>query len=431
MEKRNWKSWVCASVVILGLTVATSGMVGCGALGTAGIAAKADVLQSDRPRLPALPLDEARVPELVAGNTQFALDLYRVLFDAEQNLFYSPYSISQALAMTFAGARGETARQMAQALHFSLPQAQLHHAFNALDQALASRAEREDVSLHNVNAIWGQQGYAFLNTFLDTLAENYGAGMRLLDFRKAEQARCTINQWVSDQTQRRIQELLPPNSVSGATALVLTHAVYFKAAWQQPFFEAYTKNKPFSLLDGSRISVPTMSQRAWLGYAEEPGVQVVELPYAGNGLSMVILLPEQGRFESFARSLDGQKVAALLERLEWSGVALTMPRFRFDAAFGLKQALMTLGMVEPFGAANFSGMDGTRELFIDQVYHNTFVAVDEAGTEATAATAVVMNRKSGPPLQHEVSVDRSFVFLVRDIDTGTVLFLGHVVNPAA
>jgi serpin B len=431
MGKRNWKSWVCVSVVFLGLTVGSSALFGCGALGAAGIAAKADVLQSDRPRLPALSLDEARVPELVAGNTQFALDLYRVLFDTEQNLFYSPYSISQALAMTFAGARGETARQMAQALHFSLPQAQLHPAFNALDQALASRAEREDVSLHNVNAIWGQQGYAFLNTFLDTLAENYGAGMRLLDFRKAEQARRAINQWASDQTQRRIQELLPPNSVNAATALVLTHAVYFKAAWQHPFFEAHTKEGSFSLLDGSRVSVPMMSRLAWLGYAEEPGVQVIELPYDGSELSMVILLPEQGGFESFARSLDAQQVTALLERLEWSGVALTLPRFRFNAAFGLKQALMTLGMVEPFGAANFSGMDGTRELFIDQVYHNTFVAVDEAGIEAAAATAVVMNRKSGPPLQHEVSVDRPFVFLIRDIDTGTVLFLGHVVNPAA
>lgn len=430
MGKRNWKSWVCVSVVILGMAVAASGLTGCGALGAAGIAAKADVLQSDRPRLPALSLNAARVPELVAGNTQFALDLYRVLFDVEQNLFYSPYSISQALAMTFAGARGETERQMAQVLHFSLPQAQLHPAFNALDQALASRAERADVSLHNVNAVWGRQGYAFLKPFLDTLAENYGAGMRLVDFRRAEQARRTINQWVSDQTQRRIQELLPPNSVSAATALVLTHAVYFKAAWQNPFIEAETKDGPFSLLDGSQVSVPMMYRFAALGYAEEPGVKVIELRYHGYELSMVILLPEQGRFESFARSLDGQKVAALLERLERSGVALTLPRFHFDASFGLKQALMTLGMVEPFRAADFSGISGARDLFIDQVYHSTFVAVDEAGTEAAAATAVVVNR-SRPRLQHEVSVDRPFVFLIRDIETGAVLFLGHVVNPAA
>jgi len=350
------------------MTIAASGLAGCAASG--GIAVKAEVLQSDRPRLPALSLDEAQVPELVAGNTHFALDLYRVLFDAEQNHFYSPYSISQALAMTFAGARGETERQMAQVLHFSLPQTDLHPAFNALYQALASRGEGEGFSLHNVSAIWGQQGYAFLDPFLDILAENYGAGMRLVDFGQTEQVRHTINQWASDQTRRKIQELLPPHSVGGETSLILTHAVFFRAAWQHPFVEARTEDGPFSLLDGNRVSVPMMSQVAELGYAEESGVQVIELPYIGNELSMVILLPEQGRFESFARSLDAQKVAALLERLERRGVALTLPRFRFDAAFELKQALMTLGMVDAFGVADFAGIDGTRELFIDQVYHN-------------------------------------------------------------
>jgi serpin B len=171
------------------LTVVASGLTGCAASGTAGIAVKAEVLQSDRPRLSALSLDETRVPELVVGNTQFAFDLYRVLFDTGQNLSYSPYGISQALAMTFAAAGGETARQMAKALRFSLSPAQLDAAFNALDQALASRGEREDASLHNVAAVWGQQGYVFLDPFLDALAENYGAGMRLVDFGQAEGVR--------------------------------------------------------------------------------------------------------------------------------------------------------------------------------------------------------------------------------------------------
>jgi len=174
-----------------------------------------------------------------------------------------------------------------------------------------------------------------------------------------------------------------------------------------------------------------MLRLAEFGYAEGSGVLAVELPYAGDEMSMVILLPEEGGFESFVQSLDAQELAVLLDSLERQGVALTMPRFRFDSEFKLQDALMELGMVDAFGAADFSGMDGTKELFIDQVYHKAFVAVDEAGTEAAAATAVVVARKAGPHPEQEVTIDRPFVFLIRDREPGTILFLGHVVNPAA
>ena len=433
MKKRCWIRGVFVGLVVSVLAAVASGLSGCAAPGSAAIAVKADVARSDKPRLPAPSPDEVRVPELVEGDTAFALDLYRVLLNKnqEENLFYSPHGLSVALAMTYAGARGETERQMAEALRYSLPQAQLHPAFNALDQTLASRGEGEDFQLRIVNAIWGQRGYAFLDAFLDTLAENYGTGLRAVDFGQAEEAVQLINQWVSDQTERRIQDLLPPEAVDGETVLVLTNAISFKAPWMHAFAEDGTHDDAFTLLDGGQVTVPMMEQVASLGYAEWPGAQAVELSYAGGELSMVILLPEVGTFGAFAQRLDAGELGAIMSDLKPTGVRLTLPRFRFDAKFKLADALMELGMVDAFGAADFSGMDGTRELFIDEVYHQAFVAVDEAGTEAAAASAVVMGRKGGPSVEQEVSIDHPFIFLIRDVQTGAILFLGHVVNPAA
>jgi serpin B len=421
---------VSACLALIAMVITALTLTGCAA--PSGTAVKADVVRSDKPRLPAPSLGEAQVPELVEGNSAFALDLYRVLFDAQQNVFCSPYSISAALAMTYAGAKGETERQMAQALHFTLPQPQLHAAFNALDQALLSRADEEDQEafrLHIANTTWGQQGHSWLQAFLDTLALNYGAGLHQVDFSRAEETRVLINEWVLEQTGGKIEELLPPGSVDGETAMVLTNAVYFKAAWKYAFVEEATLEAAFTLLGGGQVTVPMMYRLAEFNFAERSGVKVVELPYKGDEMSMVILLPEEGSFVSFVQSLDAQVLTSLLDGLEQTGVALRMPRFQFSAEFELKDALMKLGMVEPFAEADFSGMDGTRELFIDEVYHEAFVAVDEAGTEATAATAVVVARK-GPRAEYEVTLNRPFVFLIRDIETGTVLFLGHVVNPA-
>lgn len=420
----------CAAALVV--TVAASTLAGCAP--PASTMTKAEIVRSDKPRLPAVSPGQAPVPELVEGNSAFALDLYRVLFSTDSNIFYSPYSISAALAMTHAGAEGQTEQQMAEALHYTLAQTQLHAAFNALDQALLSQADDADQQafrLHIANTIWGQQGHSWLEAFLDTLAQNYGAGLRQVDFGKAEEARELINEWVREQTEGKIEELLPPGSVDGQTAMVLTNAVYFKAAWKHGFAEEATKDRLFTLLDGSQVTVPMMWQHGELGYADSPGVQILELPYAGDEMSMVILLPQEHTFESFVRSLDAQELNGLLDGLERKGVALSMPKFRFTSEFELKDALMELGMVDAFGSyADFSGMDGTRELFIDQVYHDAFVAVDEAGTEAAAATAVVVARK-GPSLVQQVNINRPFVFLIRDIETSTILFFGHVLNPAA
>ncbi|NIN65138.1 MAG: serpin family protein, partial [Anaerolineae bacterium] len=250
----------------------------------------------------------------------------------------------------------------------------------------------------------------------------------VLDFEnESEDSRVTINDWVSDETEAKIKDLLPPNSITPVTELVLTNAIYFNAAWRHPFDEEFTHDGTFNLLDGDQVTVPMMELGAYVGYAEGEGYQAVELPYDGQKLSMVILLPEAGRFGEFTSALDSEGMALILRHVSLQNVHLTMPRFTYESGFRLRETLAAMGMPAGFARADFSGMDGTRILFIDDVFHKAFVAVDEAGTEAAAATAVMMI--SGVHRPREVRVDRPFVFMIRDIDTEAILFLGHVVNP--
>ncbi len=410
-----------------------------------------EIVRSEKQRVTSPDVAASDLADLVKGNSAFAFDLYQALGEGNGNLFYSPYSISLALAMTYAGARGGTAQQMADTLHFILWQDRLHPAFNGLDLELARRSEGptgqegegtrpgrrvQGFQLHIANSLWGQISYKFLSEYLDLLAENYGAGLRLLDFANApEESRVTINDWVSEQTEDRIEGLIPPGGISRITRLVLVNAIYFNAAWQYPFKEELTHDGTFYLLDGGEVTLPMMKQTKSFGYAEGEGYQAVELPYVGGELAMVILLPEAGAFEAFEGSLDAERVEAIVRELAHKRVALTMPKFTFDSSFMLANTLAGLGMRDAFsrGAADFSGMDGTREFFIGEVIHKAFVSVDEAGTEAAAATAVIMvGAAPGTPVPPiEVTVDRPFVFLIRDIKTGAILFVGRVVNPRA
>ncbi len=398
----------------------------------------AGLVMSDKPRVTSPDVSKTDLALLIEGNSAFAFELYQALREKDGNLFYSPHSISLALAMTYAGARGETAQQMANTLHFILSQDRLHPALNSLDIELSKRGQEaqgkdgEGFRLNIVNAIWGQKDYSFLPTFLDVLAENYGAGLRILDFMKEpEQSRMTINDWVSEQTEERIKDLIPQGAIDELTRLVLTNAIYFNAAWQYPFDEDATSEGDFFLLNGDKITVPMMRQTESFGYTGEDGYQAVELPYDGRELSMVILLPEQGKFASFEASLSRQLVDGIIQKIGYRQVALSMPKFEYESSFGLKQPLTTLGMEDAFipEAADFSGMDGRRDLFIQDVLHKAFVSVDEAGTEAAAATAVIVGTTSMPPEPIEVKIDRPFIYLIRDIETGTVLFVGRVVNP--
>jgi serpin B len=379
--------------------------------------------------------DDMGQPDLVAGNNAFAFDLYHAVSGDGENLILSPYSVSLALAMTYAGARGETERQMADTLHFTLPQDQLHPAFKALDESLPRDAgtgeDDEDFRLNIANALWGQDGYPFLEDFLNLLAANYGAGMQLVDFMNSEAARKLINDWVSEKTEERINDLLKPGMITPDTRLVLTNAIYFKAAWLFKFEKESTYDAPFTLLDGSQVMAPTMNQTDSFAYGQGDGYQAIMLPYAGEQMAMLIVMPDTGRFEEIESMLDPALFETIIDTLQGQQVHLAMPRFEYESEFSLGDTLAEMGMPDAFTNADFSGMTGARDLFISAVIHKAFVKVDEGGTEAAAATAVIMMETAMMPPGTEMHIDRPFIYAIYERSTGTILFLGRVLNPSS
>jgi serpin B len=404
------------------------------ACGPAQVAAS-QLSRVENPNVPAPDLGQ-----LVDGNTAFAINLYQAARTSEGNLIYSPFSISLAFAMIYGGAAGETARQMAEVMQYRLAPAQFHPAFNALDLDLARRPsqtanvdEEDRFQLSIANSTWAQKDYAFLPTYLDLLALNYGAGLRLVDFRNApEAARKQINDWVSEQTNKRIQDLLPKGSVEPRTALVLANAIYFKAHWQSEFNPGFTGSGPFTLLDGSTVDVPMMQKHPEesYAYAEGDGWQAISLPYKGALADMVILLPAQGSFKDFETSLSVEKYQAVVSALQSQTVILSVPKFKFEAELSLKEALVGMGMQDAFteNFADFSGMDGTHLLYLSDAFHKAFIAVDEKGTEAAAATAAVAVPAS-MAVGKDMQINRPFLFFIRDVPSGTILFMGRVVDP--
>jgi serpin B len=397
------------------------------------------LVSSEKPRDTSPQVTETDIKQLVTGNNRFALDLYQSVRHEDGNLFYSPYSISVALAMTYAGARGNTAQEIADALHFTLPGERLHPAFNQLDLELNSRSkgipeedEGRGFTLNILNSLWGQEGYDFLPEFLDILAENYTAGLRLLDFARApEAARQLINEWVMEQTNDRIEDLLPPGTIDELTRLVLVNAIYFNAGWDSPFNEQFTRDADFMLLDGSTVQVPRMSQEKIYSYTTGSDFQAVELPYYGFQTSMLILHPDRQAFEDFESDLEAEKLEEILAELSGTNMILSIPKFEFEMSLPVTEGLKGMGMVEAFlpVQADFSGMDGTRDLFIDDIIHKAFVSVDEEGTEAAAATAVEIGVTSMPAEPVYVTIDSPFIFLIRDRESGSILFMGRVLNP--
>jgi serpin B len=411
----------------VGLTALAGLLMSCGASPNAVAEAR-----SSKPRLrnPQAPTDD--VQAYTAGHNAFGLMLYNQLRNNDGNLFFSPYSVAQALTMISAGARGDTAQQMAQTLHSAFPQARLHPAANALDLALSSRgAGQEGFRLEIANSIWGQRDYAFQPEFLDLLATNYSAGLRLQDFKTApEPARAAINAAIAEQTQDKIKELLPPGSIDGLTRMVLANAIYFNAKWVAPFPKENTEDGAFHLEDGGTLTAPLMRLRKILRYTEKPEYQAVALPYKG-GVSMIVLLPRTGELAAFEQQLSAERFQAILGELAESDLILMLPKFAYQSdSVSLRQALTLLGMADAFipNTADFSGMDGTRDLYLSDVYHRGMVRVDEEGTEAAAATAGVIEAVSAPPM---MIVDRPFIFAIRDDETGALLFMGRVVNPKA
>ena len=380
-------------------------------------------------------VDQSLLNQQVAANNDFAFDLYRSLHLEDGNLFYSPYSISIAAAMAYAGARGETEKQMSATLHYGLPQEQLHSAFNVLDQSLnTSGNDDHGFQLNAVNSLWGQDQFPFLSDFLSLIARNYGAGVRLVDFTtdvSREEARQTINDWVSQQTNEKIKELLPKAMLNDLTRLILVNAIYFKGEWLDPF-ENGTADAPFTLSDGQQVSIPTMSRRAEAPYFQGDGYQAVRLLYKGDQAEMIIVMPAPGNFSEFEQTLDRKSFDQILAGLEDRDVKLFMPKFHFEYSKDMKEILDGMGMPAAFdpAKADFSGIYDQlverNNLFISHIAHKAFVAVDEKGTEAAAATGVVAEIESMPILLH---IDHPFLFIIRDNKTGSILFAGRVLDP--
>jgi serpin B len=371
------------------------------------------------------------------SNNAFAVDMYATIAETapvEQNLFFSPFSISSALGMTLAGAEDETAAQMRDVFHIGDDAAAHHAGYSDLRTAVFTKGVNCDATLNMANRLFGQVGYSWFEGFLDVTADDYGAPLEELDFEAdPDDARVYINDWVADQTEDRILDLLPVGSIDASTRLVLANAIYFKGDWEHAFKVSNTRDVNFRRPDGSTVQAPIMFETIEARSAIVDGFLAVELDYQGGNQSMVLMMPESS--ESDASAFEAELVQSVEDSLADLGeVWVGLPRFSFEQETGLSDVLKNMGMVDAFEAsvADLDGMVGQQDsgLYIGGAYHKAFVAVDEVGTEAAAATAVVVSDESAT-MTFDFVADRTFEFYIRDNHTGAILFMGRVSDPTA
>ena len=399
-------------------------------------------------------LDASEQARFAAGNREFALAAFQQLLaspDPSDHLLISPHSILSALAMVYAGADGGTREQMRETLRFALDEPALHLAFGALDGALAERAkvERQDEArgfeLSVVNRLWGQHDGGFLPEYLGLVERHYGAGVELVDFESdPDGIRGKVNEWVEEQTRKRIRDLMPDGSVNEDTRMILVNAIYFLASWQDAFEEEKTRDQPFTTGAGTTVEVPMMHRTEHMPAHVGEDTIAVSLPYVGRDVSLLALMPADAGadFDAWLGGLDRGAFDAVAAGLERKRVALDFPKLTGGSSFRLSDLLQDMGMPLAFSRteADFRRMNGVgpgvlgQSLYIDEVFHKTFIDLDEAGTEAAAATAVVMMRLTAitpddDPL--EIRFDRPFVYAIYDHPTETILFLGRVLDPGA
>jgi serpin B len=384
---------------------------------------------------------------IVDGNNKFALELFAKLQSTKGNLFFSPYSISTALAMAHAGARNQTESQMAEVLHFPvsvnqnveqsskllLERQQFATEFGKIFNNLNKRGQKGAYKLTVANALWGQKDYGFLKEFMELIESSYDGRLNEVDFvRAAENARQRINKWVAKKTNDKIKNLISQGVLNSMTRLVLTNAIYFKGNWEKQFKEDRTKDAPFTLADGQKIDVAMMNQKAEFGYMETDTFQALELPYVDEELSMVILLPKKfDELDEFEKTFTPDNFAQWQTKIHKREVVVFVPKFKMMSQFSLASVLKSMGMKDAFSSdADFSGINGKKDLFISAVIHKAYVEVNEEGTEATAATGVVMRLTSVGPARIPVfRADHPFLFMIRDNISGSILFIGRVANP--
>jgi len=373
---------------------------------------------------------QEQVDATVQGNTEFALNLYASLRDGEGNLFLSPYSISSALAMTYAGARGQTEAEMRKVLCFSHEQQVLHRTFTAIDSRLDAVDKKRRYELMVANRLWGQKGYQFLDPFLNTTKTCYGAELATVDFiDDTEGARKTINAWIEKQTKNRIKDLLKPGVLQSLTRLVLTNAIYFKGQWESKFDKERTKDAPFMVSAQKKVTAPMMYQKDKFKYMKADSFSAIELPYNDEELSMLIFLPNEIEgLAALEEECTPRNLKAWTEQMYETEIEVFLPKFDMACEFRLKKVLEQMGIKKLFSEADLTGMANDEELYVSAVVHKAFVEVSEEGTEAAAATAVVVAKRA--MIKRNVfRADHPFLFLIRDNKTGSILFIGRLVEP--
>ena len=436
--------WACCLVVaveVLSRALAWQGMSGrrkrlvgwgAGVLCAAGVLYVAADAWGDRP-LPFTPTPAVRA--VVAGNTALAIDLYQKLGATNGNVFFSPYSISTALALVYGGARGGTEKEMGRAAHFNLSQAELHPAFGELVARMNRVQHGERLMLFTANALWHQQGHSFSNSFLGLARTRYRADVEAADFKGGVGAVTErINAWVARRTRGKINTMGNAARLDSNTRLVLCNALYFKGAWRSQFNAKDTQPAEFYVSTNRTVTVPRMTQSAEFRMAsvEEPPATLLDLPYYGGDLAMVIILPEErDGLPELEQALTVEHLEAWLARLDRANPHKTwvcLPRFTTRQSVDLVPALRSLGMVSAFDdTADFSGMDGTKKLYLSDVLHQTFVEVNEKGTEAATVTLSLVMTMG---MDDRFRADHPFLFLIRDRGSGTILFLGRMVDPS-
>ena len=397
------------------------------------------VTTSPSPPNPALP---GAATSVVDANNRFALDLYGRIADdpkaGDGNIFFSPFSISSALAITYEGARGMTAEEIRSVFHFPENQTVMRSGFAGIISGINSKANA--YTLRTANALWAEQTYPFLAGYISAAEQHYGAKTTNLDFiNKPDESRVTINTWVEDQTEDRIKDLLQPGTIDPLTRLVITNAIYFKGKWVKQFDENKTTDADFQTGTGKTVRVRMMErtdENAVFGYTETDMLQALSMPYEsgdGKDLSMLVLLPKNDDLSMVEESLNTSMLSLLHDSLKTRRVIVYFPKFVMETKYSLPGVLSAMGMPTAFTrAADFSGMDGTKDLYIDNVIHQAFVEVNEEGTEAAAATAGVM-RPFSMPLEETVPLiraDHPFIFLIQENETGNILFMGKVSDPS-
>lgn len=382
-------------------------------------------------------VDVNDINTVTAGNIDFAFDLYGKLKGDSNipkgNLVFSPYSISTALAMTYGGARGETQSQMAAALHFTLPSQRLCSAFGNLQKQLIQENKSHGYQLLVANALWGQKGEPFSKEFLGSTQDCYEAGLNQLDFvNETEQSRQKINIWVEEKTKNKIENLIPSGGLDRETVLVLTNAIYFKGDWKTKFSKLKTQNADFNISASHKVKVPLMHLKEDFKYYSNEKLQIIELPYKGDELSMLVVLPDETEgLKEIENTLTAEKLNNLLSKMTMEKVDVYFPKFKMTwGTFSLNKALVELGISDAFNPkrADFSGMNGKKDLWISDVFHKAFIEVNEEGTEAAAATGVVMTHAL--QIESIFRVDHPFIFIIRDNRSGSILFMGRMMNPA-